>query len=112
MTLLGTFSRAAVRLNDATQRWIPGAFTIAWLLTLLVLVLAMTVGRASFAESVRYWGDGFWELLPFSMQMCLVMFTGSIVAVSPPAARFLSWLASLPRTPRRVPAEDQRVFHR
>jgi short-chain fatty acids transporter len=102
MSLLGAFSRAAVRLNDATQRWVPGAFTIAWLLSLFVLVLAMTVGRASFTESVRYWGDGFWELLPFSMQMCLVMFTGSIVAVSPPAARFLSWLASLPRTPRQT----------
>lgn len=102
MGVLGVFSRTAVRLNDATQRWIPGAFTIAWLLTLLVLVLAMTVGHASFTESVRSWGDGFWELLPFSMQMCLVMFTGSIVAVSPPAARFLGWLASLPRTPRQT----------
>jgi short-chain fatty acids transporter len=102
MGLQGALSRTAVRLNDATQRWIPGAFTIAWILTLLVIALAMTVGRASFTESVRYWGDGFWELLPFSMQMCLVMFTGSIVAVSPPAARLLSWLASLPRTPRQT----------
>ena len=102
MGLQETFSRTAVRLNDGTQRWIPGAFTIAWILTLLVLALSMTVGRASFTESVRYWGDGFWELLPFSMQMCLVMFTGSIVAVSPPAARLLSWLASLPRTPRQT----------
>jgi short-chain fatty acids transporter len=102
MGLQGAFSRAAVRLNDQTQRWIPGAFTIAWILTLLVLALAMTVGRASFTDSVRYWGDGFWELLPFSMQMCLVMFTGSVVAVSPPAARLLSWLASLPRTPRQT----------
>ena len=38
---------------------------------------------------------------PFSMQMCLVMVTGSIVAVSPPVARLLARLASLPRTPRQ-----------
>ena len=52
MGLQEAFSRTAVRLNDGTQRWIPGAFTIAWILTLLVLALAMTVGRASFTESV------------------------------------------------------------
>src|SRR5881628_3322967 len=35
------------------------------------------------------------------MQMCLVMFTGSIVAVSPPVARLLARLAALPRSPRQ-----------
>lgn len=94
--------RAAVRLNDATRTWVPGAFTVAWILTLVVFGLAWTIGRASFLDSIRYWGDGFWELLSFSMQMCLVMFTGSIVAVSPPAARGLAALASLPKTPRQA----------
>jgi short-chain fatty acids transporter len=96
------FARAATRLNDWTQRWIPGAFTIAWLLTLIVFILALTVARAPWMDSIRYWGDGFWELLPFSMQMCLVMFTGSVVAVSPPVARGLARLAALPRTPRQA----------
>lgn len=95
------FSRAATLLNDWTQRWVPGTFTIAWLLTLIVLVLGLTVGHTSFLECVGAWGDGFWELLPFSMQMCLVMFTGSIVAVSPPVARGLAWLAARPRSPRQ-----------
>jgi len=102
MPSLSAFSRAAVRLNDWTQRWVPGAFTIAWLLTLIVFVLAWTVGRASFLDSVRYWGDGFWELNLFSMQMCLVMFTGSVVAVSPPSARALAWVAARARSPRQA----------
>jgi short-chain fatty acids transporter len=101
MNLLGPFSRAAVALNDWTQRWVPGSFSIAWILTLLVLTLGMTVARAPLFECVRYWGDGFWELLPFSMQMCLVMFTGSMVAVSPPVSRLLARLAALPRSPRQ-----------
>jgi short-chain fatty acids transporter len=96
------FARVAVRLNDWSQRWVPGAFTIAWLLTLVVFVLGMTVGGARPLEVVGHWGDGFWELLPFSMQMCLVMFTGSIVASSPPVARGLAWLAAGPRTPRQA----------
>lgn len=102
MSILSAFSKAAVRLNDWTQRWVPGAFTIAWLLTLIVFVLAWTVGRASFLDSVRYWGDGFWELNLFSMQMCLVMFTGSVVAVSPPSARALAWVAARARSPRQA----------
>jgi short-chain fatty acids transporter len=96
------FSRVAVRLNDWTQRWIPGAFTIAWILTLVVVALALTAARAPLLDCARYWGDGFWELLPFSMQMCLVMFTGSMVAVSPPVARALATLAALPRSPRQT----------
>ncbi len=95
------FSRAAVALNDWTERWVPGAFSIAWILTLLVFALGMTVGHAPFLTCVGAWGDGFWELLPFSMQMCLVMVTGSMVAVSPPVARLLARLAALPRTPRQ-----------
>ena len=102
MGFLGVFSKAAVALNDWTQRWVPGAFTIAWILTLVVLALGVFVARAPFLECVGYWGDGFWELLPFSMQMCLVMFTGSVVAVSPPVARLLERLASLPRSPRQT----------
>jgi len=102
MRIPGLFARAAVRLNDWSHRWIPGAFTIAWVLSLVVLALALTVGRARPFDAVRFWGDGFWELLPFSMQMCLVMFTGSIVAVSPPVARGLAWLAERPRTPRQA----------
>ena len=102
MAAQSPFARAAAGLDRFTQRWVPGSFTIAWILTLIVLALGMTWGRASFAGCARAWGDGFWELLPFSMQMCLIVFTGSIVAVSPPVARALAWLAARPRTPRQA----------
>src|SRR5258705_4379106 len=101
MPIHARFARAATRLTNWTQRWVPGTFTIAWFLTLIVLILGVTAGRASFITCVAAWGDGFWELLPFSMQMCLVMFTGSMVAVSPPVARVLARLAALPRSPRQ-----------
>jgi short-chain fatty acids transporter len=102
MSAPGFFSGAAGRLQDASERWIPGAFTIAWLLTLIVFVLGLTVGRAGPLEILRHWGGGFWELLPFSMQMCLIIFTGSMVAVSPPLARGLARIAAIPRTPRQA----------
>ena len=96
------FSGAAGRLNDWTERWVPGAFTIAWILTLIVFALGLTVGRTGLFGCVRAWGDGFWELLPFSMQMCLIIFTGSMVAVSPPVARGLARLAAIPKSPRQA----------
>jgi short-chain fatty acids transporter len=34
--------------------------------------------------------------------MCLIIFTGSMVAVSPPVARGLAWIAAVPRTPRQA----------
>ncbi|MGE5175162.1 MAG: TIGR00366 family protein, partial [Hyphomicrobiales bacterium] len=95
-------SGAAGRLDAWTRRWVPSAFTIAWILTLIVFALGMTVGRTSFLGCIRSWGDGFWELLTFSMQMCLIIFTGSMVAVSPPVARGLARLAAIPRTPRQA----------
>jgi hypothetical protein len=46
------------------------------------------------------WGAGLWGLLAFAMQMCLVMLTGYVVAVSPLFARALDALARVPRGPR------------
>jgi short-chain fatty acids transporter len=102
MSAPSLFSRAAARLQDASERWIPGSFTIAWILTLIVFALGLTIGRATPLEVVGDWGDGFWELLTFGMQMCLIILTGSMVAVSPPVARALAWIAGVPRTPRQA----------
>ncbi len=75
MAPLAAFSRVATRLTDWTQRYVPGTFTIAWLLTLIVLILGVTVGRASLLTCVAAWGDGaakldFRDILGF----CLILF--------------------------------------
>ena len=49
-----------------------------------------------------YWGKGFWVLLTFAMQMCLIIVTGYIVVVSPPFRKLLNWLAGLPKSPKGV----------
>lgn len=95
MSFLG---RIAAGLNNWTSRWVPGAFSIALVLTLVTVVLAITMTGHSFFECLTSWGDGFWELLSFSMQMTLIMVTGYIVVVSPLVSRGLKWFAGLPRT--------------
>ncbi|MFN7134509.1 MAG: short-chain fatty acid transporter, partial [Myxococcales bacterium] len=75
-------------------------FSIAVLLTFLTFALALTWGGATLPFTLRAWGDGFWELLSFSMQMALVIFTGYLLALSRPMRRLLQAVASLAVTPR------------
>jgi len=92
--------RLASALTAWSVRWVPNSFIIACLLTVIVFVLALTLTAASVIECITYWGDGFWALASFGMQMCLIIFTGYIVAVSPPVRRVLSAIARIPKGPK------------
>lgn len=100
----GLLQRLADRLARASSRWVPDAFSIAALLTLVSFVLGMALGGARPAECLRAWGDGVWGLLSFSMQMALVVFSGYLLAMSPALRALLDGLARLPRNPRQAVA--------
>jgi short-chain fatty acids transporter len=85
-------------------RFVPDAFSIACVLALVTLALGVTVGGASLEQCVLAWGQGFWELLAFSMQIVVVIFAGYLVAVSPPVARLLDRAAGWPRSPAQAVA--------
>ncbi len=97
---MDVLSRLALALNRWSERWIPSSFSIAVLLSLLTLVLALALTETGPAQAVVFWGDGFWELLSFAMQMALVIVAGSMVATSPAVDRLLGALARRPRGPR------------
>jgi len=94
--------RLADRLARVSSRWIPDSFSIACLLTLATFAMGMTLGRASPSRTLDAWGSGFWELLPFSMQIAVVIFAGYLVSVSPAMTRVLDGLARVPRSPRQA----------
>jgi len=79
-----------------SEKWIPDALVIVWILTGISFVLAFLWGKTTPMGAVIAWGKGFWALLAFGMQMCLIMMTGYILASSPPIKRALDALASLP----------------
>jgi hypothetical protein len=93
-------ARLAALLSGWSVRWIPDPLVIAVALSLLTFGLALATTDAGPLALVRAWGDGFWGLNEFAMQMCLVMVTGSILAASRPFARLLDALARRPRGPR------------
>jgi short-chain fatty acids transporter len=91
--------RIALRCCAWAERWIPDAFVFAALALVVVAVAALALG-ASPAATARAFGDGFWSLIPFTMQMSFIIIGGYVVASSPPAARLIDGLAALPRTGR------------
>jgi len=83
-----------------TERWIPDAFVIVIILSIVTFILALIwgfkpevgIGSRAF-DSIKAWGNGFWALLAFAMQMCLIMMTGYILACSPPVRWLLNGLS-------------------
>jgi len=93
---MGSLARLGLALTRWTERWVPDSWVIAVVLTLVVALLAMTVGGASAAVALDAWGRGLWALLGLAMQFTLMMVVSYACAVSPPMKRFLGWLASQP----------------
>jgi len=100
LSAMRLIERLAAVLTKWSVRWVPNSFIIACILTAIVFALALGFTSASLLQCVAYWGDGFWALLSFGMQMCLIVFTGYIVAVSPPVRRLLGAVAKIPKGPK------------
>lgn len=90
--MLRILSRPATRLME---RWLPDAFIFVIVLTLIAAAAAMLTQGTGPVELIEYWGNGFWSLLSFAMQMLLVLVTGFILASSPPVRRLLGMMAGL-----------------
>ena len=95
-----TLVRIAEALGRFSARFVPSSFAIAVLLSLFTLGLAVGWTDTPAPGVLDAWGAGFWELLAFSMQMALVMFTGYLLALTRPVRALLEWLAGLARGPR------------
>lgn len=83
-----------------STRWVPDSWTIAIILTVVAFVLGIIFTKSTMFQLVQYWGNGFWVLLSFAMQMCLIIMTGYILATTPLVSRFLNFLAGLPKSPK------------
>src|SRR3954452_22528533 len=96
----GPVARAALGLTEWTERWLPDAFIFALMGTVLVFAAALIATPATLAETVDAWGGGFWDLIPFTLQMALVIITGHVLATSPPMGRLIRAIAAWPPSPR------------
>mgnify|MGYP003576756204 CR=1 FL=1 len=84
---------------DATERYFPDAFVFALAAVILAFIGGLLVGEHP-GRLVMEFGEGFWGLVPFTMQMALVIIGGFVVASSPPLSRAIRALSGIPRTAR------------
>jgi short-chain fatty acids transporter len=91
--------RFALHSAAFAERWFPDAYVFAVLGVVLVAACAIGLG-ATPSDTVGAFGEGFWSLIPFTMQMAFVVIGGYVVATAPVVARFIDLLARVPKTGR------------
>ncbi|NYT37165.1 short-chain fatty acid transporter [Allopusillimonas soli] len=89
-------SRYSVKL---VERYLPDPYIFVVLLTLIAGVAAVSIEHRTPMEVVTMWGDGFWGLLSFTMQMVLVLVAGYMMASTPAVRRILETLSRLAGSP-------------
>lgn len=88
--------------SKVSRKYLPDAFIFAVILAIIVFVLGMVVEGSSFIEMTTYMGGGMWSFLAFSMQMVLILVTGSALATSKPVHKVLKSIAAAAKTPTQA----------
>lgn len=88
--------------NALMEKYLPDPYVFVAILTALVLILGLIFTDSTPMNMVSYWGDGFWGLLAFTMQMVVVLAAGHVLANSPFFKKILSNMASKVKTPARA----------
>lgn len=88
--------------SKVAKKYLPDAFIFAVILAIIVFVLGMVVEGSSFVDMTTYFGGGMWKFLAFSMQMVLILVTGSALATSKPVHRCLKSIATVAKTPTQA----------
>ncbi|MFN2474744.1 MAG: TIGR00366 family protein, partial [Chthoniobacterales bacterium] len=101
---LGLLARTALSFTAWTERWVPDAFVFALIATVIVVVAGFAFTPATVPQVIDAWGKGFWELIPFTLQMALIIITGHVLASSPPVGRIIRAVAAWPATSRNAVA--------
>ncbi len=84
------------------QRFLPDAFLFAVILTFVVFLMGILFTGSTPIQMVEYWGNGFWDLLAFAMQMSLIVVTGYVLANTPIIKKGLVVISALAKTPARA----------
>lgn len=85
--------------NRLMERYLPDPYIFVAILTLIVFLLGIGLTDSGPLDMVTYWGDGFWGLLAFTMQMVVVLLAGHVLASSPPIKRLLNKMAGIAKSP-------------
>lgn len=89
--------RFAIRVSDWAEKWFPDSYVFAALGVIIVTIGAMSIGAPAQQVALAF-GNGFWSLIPFTLQMSMLVVVGYVVSVSKPMQKLIEWLARLPHS--------------
>lgn len=95
----GFFERIAISISNWSEKWFPDSYVFALLGVIIVAIAAWSIG-APVRSITGAFGDGFWSLIPFTLQMTMLIICGYVVSVSKPVEKLIKALAKLPNDGR------------
>ena len=91
--------RFALRVSDWSEKWFPDSYIFALLGVVIVAIASISIGAPAKDVAVSF-GDGFWSLIPFTLQMCMLIVVGYVVSVSKPVELLIQKMARIPHSGR------------
>src|SRR5258707_12221581 len=91
--------RFGLGLANWSERWFPDPLIFA-LMGIVIVFIAGLLLRESPAKLAIQGGKNFWTVVPFKMQMVMIIIGGYVVASTPIVYRAIQALAGIPKTPR------------
>jgi short-chain fatty acids transporter len=95
----GRIARLGLALANWSEKWFPDPLVFAFLGVVAVYLIGIFAGESPVQLGLEA-GKNFWTLVPFTMQMVMIIIGGYVVASSSVIRRAISWLAGRPKTPR------------
>lgn len=94
----GVLLKVADGANAFVQRFLPDPYVIGALLIAFVFIWGVLTTPTTPTQMLELFGDGVWNLVGFAMQLSVVIVTSQALANTPPVARVLQRIASIPKT--------------
>ena len=82
-----------------SEKWFPDALVFALLGIVVVFIFGILLGESPVKLAIQG-GKNFWVLIPFTMQMAMIIIGGYVVASSPPIYKLIQLLADIPKSPK------------
>ncbi|OTG67643.1 short-chain fatty acid transporter [Acinetobacter silvestris] len=89
----------AIKVSDWSEKWFPDSYIFALLGVVIVAIAALSIGAPVKDVAISF-GDGFWSLIPFTLQMCMLIIVGYVVSVSKPVEILIQKMATIPNSGR------------
>ncbi len=96
-------ARFGLALATWSERWFPDPLVFAFVGIVFVFLTGLALHEPASKLAVQG-GKGFWTLVPFTMQMVMIIIGGYVVATTPIVNRLIRWLAGLPTNGRNAVA--------